>query len=195
MDTPAPFDMEGDFDVAVLGGGLPAEVEALISEAGLVRQDRDRALPLLLEAKALAPRHPATLIALYRFHFYGHDLHAAREVAWESLRVARQAIVSGAPEDRPCDDELVLSEPITDEQARFDPSVRFYLFTLKGLAYLSLRLGDVDLGRRALQVLQVLDPQDRVGGALLAHVLARAEAGLLDDDDDSLSRPLAWSTP
>ena len=206
MTPPAPFDAEGDFDVAVLGGGLPAEVEALIRDAGLIRQDRDRALPLLMEARALAPRHPATLIALYRFHFYGHDLRAAREVAWASLRVAREAIVSGAPEDRPCDDELVLSVPITDEQARFDPSVRFYLFTLKGLAYLSLRLGDLDLGRRALQVLQTLDPQDRVGGAVLAQVLARAEAGLLDDDDDDDSTvlhpqasaapsPRGWSTP
>lgn len=205
MNHSAPFDAGGDFDVAVLGGGLPAEVESLIREAGLVRADRARALPLLLRAQELAPTHPATLIALYRFHFYGHDLQAAREVAQLSLRVARQALEpqwGGS-------DALTLSVPVSDEQARFDAAVRFYLFTLKGLAYLSLRLGDIELGRRALHALQQLDPQDRVGGGVLAKVLARAEAGLLYDDDEgddaadavsvalgaNSSTPRGWSTP
>lgn len=178
------------FDSAVLGRGLPPEVEALITAAGLVRQDRDRAEPLLLQARALAPTHPATLIALYRFHFYGHRLREAREVARESLGIARAALLpAGHPDPVAAD-----LPPITDEQARFDAAVRFYLFTLKGFAYLNLRLGDIEVGRATLQELRRLDPQDRVGGAVLAVVLARAEQGQSaygddsEEDDDSRAR-------
>ncbi len=172
---------EQGFDSAVLGRGLPPEVEALIAAAGLVRQDRAQAEPLLLRARALAPSHPATLIALYRFHFYGHRLREAREVARESLGIARTALL---PADHP-DPVAADLPPISDEQARFDAAVRFYLFTLKGFAYLNLRLGDIEVGRAALQELRRLDPQDRVGGAVLAVVLARAEKNQSACGDDS----------
>jgi hypothetical protein len=178
----APLSMDADFDSAVLGGGLPPEAEALITQAGLVRSDRALAEPLLLQARALAPSHPATLIALYRFHFYGHRLPEAREIAKQSLDIGLAAL--GEPLE------------ITDEQARFDPVTRFYLFALKGFAYLSLRLGDIEAGREALVQLKALDPQDRVGAGLLTHVLARAEAGC--DPDDFDGKPIAhrgWSTP
>lgn len=156
------------FDAEVLGQGLAPEVEALIAQAGMVRSQRELAEPLLQAARALAPSHPATLIALYRFHFYGHRLREAREVAAEALAVARATLRSG----------------ITDEQARFDAAARFYLFSLKGYAYLSLRLGDLDTGRSALSELRRLDPQDHVGGAVLAVVLARAESGEADDEPE-----------
>lgn len=173
---------DADFDSAVLGGGLPPEVEALIKAAGLVRHDRAQAEPLLLKARSLAPMHPATLIALYRFHFYGHRLHEAREIAKQSLDVARAALGDAFT--------------VTDEQARFDAATRYYLFSLKGFAYLSLRLGDIEAGRRALDELRQLDPQDRVGGGLLTHVLMRAESG--DAADEAFSTPIAhrgWSKP
>lgn len=181
-DTGPGVTLMGDegFDSAVLGRGLPPEVEALIAAAGLVRQDRAQAEPLLLKARALAPTHPATLIALYRFHFYGHRLREAREVARESLGIARAALLpAGHPDPVAAD-----LPPISDEQARFDAAVRFYLFTLKGFAYLNLRLGDIEVGRAALQELRLLDPQDRVGGAVLAVVLARAEQALATHDQE-----------
>lgn len=176
--------MDADFDSAVLGGGLPPQAEALIAQAGLLRNDRALAEPLLLQARALAPSHPATLIALYRFHFYGHRLHEAREIAKQSLDIARAALGE--------------TLNITDEQARFDATTRYYLFSLKGYAYLSLRLGDIQAGKQALLALQTFDPQDRVGAGVLTHVLARAEANNEQDDGDSHSAPIAhrgWSTP
>lgn len=176
--------VELGFDMAVLGGGLPPQVESLIREAGLARQQRDIAEPLLLRARAMAPTHPATLIALYRFHFYGHRLREAREIARETLGIARSALVPGHPD--PVSAEL---PPFTDDQARFDAAVRFYLFTLKGFAYLNLRLGDHLVGRAALDELKRLDPNDRVGGAVLSVVLERASQ--TDDeaqDYDSIAR-------
>jgi tetratricopeptide (TPR) repeat protein len=188
---PAPLSRDeaeapADFDLAVLGRGLPPEAERLIAAAGLVRSDQAQAEPLLLQARALAPTHPATLIALYRFHFYGHRLREAREIAKQSLDIGRAALCPDYS------DEL----RITDEQARFDATARFYLFVLKGYAYLSLRLGDIEAGRQALNELRELDPQDRVGGGLLAHVLKRAESG--DDADETRIQPIAhrgWSQP
>lgn len=182
MTPAATSPVEADFDSAVLGGGLAPEVEALISAAGSVRHDREQAEPLLLKARAMAPTHPATLIALYRFHFYGHRLREAREISKQSMDIGRAAL----------GDELV----IDDEQARFDPAARFYLFALKGFAYLSLRLGDIEAGRQALTELRKLDPHDRVGGGLLTHVLMRAESD--EPHEEAFSTPIAhrgWSKP
>lgn len=169
------------FDDAVLGRGLPPEVEALIAQAGRVRHLPQEAEGLLLQARALAPDHPATLIALYRFHFYGHRLREARVVAEEALATARAAL---GPEFG--------SQPITEHQSRFDAAVRFFLFTLKGYAYLSLRLGEFDVGRAAIDELRQLDPDDRVGGSVLAQVLQRMGRDEDDDDTPAVRTPRGW---
>ncbi|MDP2222714.1 MAG: hypothetical protein Q8K34_21365, partial [Hydrogenophaga sp.] len=119
------------FGAGAIGGAVSPEVDALIKEAGLKGDQSDEALALLEKARALAPSHPGPLIALYRFHFYGHALNQARAVGEDALAIARSALGPNFG-DQPPDDEAL----------RHDPAVRFYLFTLKGLAYLSLRLGD-----------------------------------------------------
>jgi hypothetical protein len=120
----------------------------------------------LEQARAAAPRHPAPQIALYRFHFYGHRLAEARAVGEDALAVARFALGAHFGD-----------EPPSADATRFDASVRFYLFALKGLAYLNMRLGDMAEAHLMLGELRRLDPQDHVGAALLGHVLARHEAG------------------
>ena len=169
------------FADGAIGGGLSPQVAALITQAGLVRHLPLEALPLLEQARAAAPRHPAPLIALYRFYFYGHQLLQARAVAEDALAIARTALGLNFGD-----------EPPSDEQARYDAAVRFYLFTLKGLAYLNLRLGALDEAHLLLGELRRLDPQDHVGGALLAHILARSEKG--EDADSSAAYPVrGWS--
>ena len=56
---------------------------------------------------------------------------------------------------------------------------RFYLFTLKGYAYLQMRLGNLEEGRAAVMKLLELDPSDKVGARVLLDVLERVG---LDDD-------------
>jgi len=154
------------FGATVIGGQLAPEVEALITQAGTLRHRPEEALPLLERARALAPRHPVPLIAIYRFHFYGHALAQARAAGEDALAIARSALGPNFG-DLPPDEEVT----------RGDPAVRFYLFTLKGLAYLNLRLGDLNEARLLLGELRRLDPKDHLGGGLLSHVLARHEAG------------------
>ena len=154
------------FADGAIGGGLSPQVNALITQAGLLRHVPLEALPLLEQARAAAPRHPAPLIALYRFYFYGHQLAQARAVGEDALAIARTAL-------GPNFGDL----PPGDEATRGDAAVRFYLFTLKGLAYLNMRLGTMEEAQLMLQELRRLDPQDHVGGALLFHVLTRHEKG------------------
>ena len=169
------------FADSAIGGGLSPQVDALIKQAGLLRHLPQQALPLLTQAQAMAPRHPVPLIALYRFYFYGHQLTQARAVGEDALAIARTALGPNFGD-----------EPPSDAAARDDAAVRFYLFTLKGLAYLNLRLDDFEEARLLLGELRRLDPQDRVGGALLAQVLARHEAG--EDTDALAAYPVrGWS--
>lgn len=173
-----------DLDAAVLGAGLPLAAERCITQAGLMRQDVDAAQTLLEQAYALAPRHPATLIALYRFHFYGNRLRAAREVAVLALALAADLLTLPA---RWQDTKRVACFQ------NLQPLPRFFLFTLKGLAYLNLRLGDLEQGRVAIRKLQELDPKDVVGHSVLAVVLARMgrdDVGYEDCPDIASSRVL-----
>lgn len=169
------------FADGAIGGGLSPQVNALITQAGLLRHLPLLALPLLEQARAAAPRHPAPLIALYRFYFYGHQLAQARAVGEDALAIARTALGPNFGDIPP-----------GDEATRGDAAVRFYLFTLKGLAYLNMRLGTLDEAQLMLKELRRLDPQDHVGGALLLHVLTRHENG--DTADAPVAYPVrGWS--
>ena len=168
--------MDADFDAAVLGLAMPAGVEAALREAGARRGDAPETMAALMRAQALAPDHPAVLIAFYRHHFYGHRLDLARNVARRALVVAAHAL--GLPavwREAP-------RQPLPG--ARHDARTRFFLFLLKGYAYLSLRLGEGSEARDALALLRDVDPQDCVGAAMLEAVRQRAEATPPDDDDD-----------
>jgi len=169
---------EPDFDAldaAVLGQGLPVEAERLIARAGLIRNQVREAQALLEAAWQLAPKHPATLIALYRFHFYGNRLSEAREIALLAMSMASSAL--GVSQDW----TQVRSHPRFEA---LEALPRFYLFSLKGFAYLSLRLGEIELGSLILAKLQELDPKNRVGHAVLAEVIARIGREDADYDDE-----------
>jgi len=164
-----------DFDDAVLGHGLRFEVEQALSEAGASRADPPRAMAALMRACRLEPEHPAVLIAFYRYYFYGHRLRLARAVSRKALVVGARSL--GLP---------LLWREVPDTAlpgAGDDVATRFYLWVLKGYAYLSLRLDDPVEARDALAKLRALDPDDRVGAALLEAVRQRRERSGSDDDE------------
>lgn len=173
---PALDSVSSAFGVGAIGGAASPEVDAWIAQAGLLRERPEEAMALLEKARAAAPSHPGPLIALYRFHFYGHRLTEARAAGEDALAIARTAL---GPDfgDR----------PPPDEAARHDAAVRFYLFTLKGLAYLNMRLGAMEEARTLLRELRRLDPRDNVGGSLLSHVLARHATSELPGSGESLA--------
>ena len=188
------MDAGSDFDDAVLGHGLPPAAEQALREAGAARGNPTAVMSALMRACTLAPEHPAVLIAFYRHYFYSHRLRLARTVARKSLVVAARAL------DLPPLWRDVPDQPLAG--ALDHPTTRFYLWILKGLAYLSLRLDDPLEARDALAKLRVLDPDDRVGAALLEALRQRryrvgADGGGAEDGDDGPALPVfgaaAWA--
>jgi hypothetical protein len=168
--------MDADFDTAVLGLAMPPGVEAALREAGSHRGDAAGTMAALMRAQALAPEHPAVLIAFYRHYFYSHRPMLARNVARRALAVGARAL------GLPMVWREVPRQPLPG--ARHDAATRFFLFALKGYAYLSLRLHDPVEARDALALLRAVDPQDCVGAAVLEAVRRRALASLVAPPDD-----------
>lgn len=157
---------------ALLGHGLPSEAEQHLSEAGLSYHCDDLAESHLREAEALAPGHAAVLIGLYRFYFYKGRLA-------EALEIAKRCLAKAIEEnDLPNDWRAVRARDA--EFSRYENMLpRFFLFSLKGYAYLQMRLGRTDEGRLAVEKLLELDPSDKVGARVLLNVLDR-----IGQDDD-----------
>jgi tetratricopeptide (TPR) repeat protein len=164
---------EAWLESACMGHGLPEKVRALLDAAGQAWQDEPLAESLLRDAADAAPDHAAVYIARYRFYFYKNRLADALAVARECL--AKAARDNALPED------WRAVEPGSLSADDFAILPRFYLFTLKGYAYLNMRLGDLEEGASALAKLQELDPADQLGGSVLRGVLERLGR---DDDDD-----------
>jgi hypothetical protein len=158
---------------AVLGQGLPADAERHLREAGLAYADDEVAEGHLRAARAIAPDHAAVLIAFYRFYFYKGRLAEALEIA--------RACLEKAAGDLGLDADW---RQVRRRDAEFDTYdavlPRFYLFTLKGYAYLQMRLGNVAEGRDAAMKVQELDRGDKLGAKVLLGVLDRM--GKADDD-------------
>jgi tetratricopeptide (TPR) repeat protein len=151
---------------ALLGEGLPADAEWHLGEAGRSYHLDELAEAHLRRAEAIAPGHAAVLIGLYRFYFYKGRLAEALEVAEACLKKALYE--NRLPADwryvRPGDAAFGRYEEILP---------RFFLFTLKGYAYLRMRLGDLEEGRAAVLKLLELDPGDKIGAKVLLDVLGR----------------------
>lgn len=173
QDRPQPSRIEeAVLANALLGGGLPPEAERHLCQAGLSYHLSDVAEGHLREAEALAPGHATVLIGLYRFYFYKGRLGDALGVAKACLeKAARENNLAPNWRDVKAGDALF---------GRYEEMLpRFYLFTLKGYAYLQMRLGNLGEGRDAARKLLELDPSDKVGARVLLDVV---ESKGQDDD-------------
>ena len=157
---------------AVLGAGLPEAAERHLRLAASFYRDEDVAESHLWQAKAAAPDHPAVLIGLYRFYFYKNRLV-------EALSVSRACLEKAAKDNGLSPDwrEVRSTDAAFADFGAVLP--RFYLFTLKGYAYLNMRLGHIEEGRAAVAKLLELDPGDKIGAKVLLGVLDR-----MGRDDD-----------
>ena len=159
--------------VICCAAGLPDAARDALEAAGRDYPDEALCRAHLARAQDLAPDHPAVLIGLYRFHFYGGRLRETLAVGLRCLDWAAKA--ANLQPDwravRPGD------APFGDFAAALP---RFYLFCLKGCGYLNLRLGESAAGQAMLEKLAELDPGDKLGGRVLLQVVERQGR---DDDD------------
>lgn len=152
------------------GFEVPDEVDSLIQEAIQCYHDTARAERTLWNAYEQAPECLSVYIALYKFYFTKRDIEQAEQAALIGLdEAARQGGF--------INDWRKLTAQSTDWSGVKSPQ-RFFLYTLKALAFIRLRLGKLDNARAILQKLAELDPDDRVGSSVIADLaLGLAEAG------------------
>jgi hypothetical protein len=162
------------FASPLLGGSLPAEAERHLEKASLSYHLTDIAETHLQAAHALAPDHAAVLIAFYRFYFYKGRLFEALQISRACIRKALQENVL-EPDWR----EIQADDAPFGEWDALVP--RFFLFSLKGYAYLNMRLGYFAEGRLAAEKLLELDVRDRIGARVLLDVLDRMDRDLDDE--------------
>ncbi len=156
-------------DCACLGGLLLPAVAADLQNAAASYEKDEVAESFLAQAFARAPDHPAVHIALYRFYFYKNRLQEALLVAERCL--AKIASDLGLPLD--WRDVAPGHAVFAGHETSYAAAPRFYLFTLKGCAYLNMRLGNLELGEALLSRLIALDPVDRLNGSVLRGVIER----------------------
>ena len=143
-----------------------AGVKEMIATAAENYANGDAELPLL-KAYFLAPESLNVLVALNRFYYYQHRLEDALTATTKALVIIRPKI--SFPEDWR---ELQLSH-INDAPANLLTQVRLYLFTLKAIGFLNMRLENLDLSQGIFEKLVALDSKDRIGAKGLLELVVK----------------------
>lgn len=148
-------------------GEVPCAVNDILQQGvSLYRHDRGAADARFRDALALDPTALATYFCLYKIHTYQGHIDEALAVAHGGLaEAARQAGLGG-------DWTAWRSEQLADVAG---PPARFALYTLKALAFIHLRRGEIAACEACLAKLAELGQMDLVGGSVVAD-LARAIA-------------------
>ncbi|MBX3605735.1 MAG: hypothetical protein KF788_10695 [Piscinibacter sp.] len=154
----------GESSDEFFGGAVPPAVRDLLHQAA-------RAAPagrsaLLWSAQAIAPPCLAVYYALYKHHAGRREFELAERAAWRGLQEA--AAQAGL------DDDWRRVQPPLTADVRASRAGRFWLFTLKALAFIHLRTDRPAQAQALLETLQACDPQAGNGSEVTAALLAAA---------------------
>jgi len=158
----------GDSADDFFGGEVPPSVRGLLHQAA--KAPRSDVGPLLWTAQAIEPRCLATYYALYKHHAGRREFADAERAASRGL--AEAALQAGLPIDW----RVVQLTQFDALPADAAIPARFWLFTLKALAFIALRSGRPADARALLARLEALDPQASVGNEVTSLLLQAAEA-------------------
>lgn len=126
--------------------------------------DENLAERTLLQVRERYPAQHAIHIALYKFYIAHDRLDDAHKILTEALSVVAKAC--GIPPD------WRVLDSATFQRSSPQAGVEVYLYCLRALSELLLRLGDSNESYRILEKLYEIDPHDRVATAI-ARELAR----------------------
>lgn len=149
---------------AFFGGEVPPVAHALLHRAALT--SGHEVGTLLWTAQALAPQALGVYYALYKHHAGRRELALAERAAQRGLlEAARQAGL-------PADWRTLRPEQLpAGVDFRGHGAARFWLFTLKALAFIALRSQRPEEARVLLRQISSLDPQAQIGGEVIAALL------------------------
>jgi tetratricopeptide (TPR) repeat protein len=146
------------------------EVQDLIKFASELYAQGEAELPLL-KAYLRAPESLNVLVALNRFYYYQHRLTETLIISEKALGLIQSGI------DLPEDWRLLEMSHISNAPDQTLSRIRLYLFTLKSIGFLNMRLENLDLSRSIFEKLVAVDIKDRIGAkGLLELVLQRQQA-------------------
>lgn len=151
-------------------GGVSGPVRELLQRAAAA--PRGEAAALLWTAHALAPQALGICYALYKLHAGLREFEPAERAARRGLvEAARQAGL-------PADWRAVTRESLPPGLGfAGNGPARFWLFTLKALAFLALRQQRPDEAHALLARITELDGGARIGDEVIAALLASVNGG------------------
>jgi len=145
--------------LALYGGDASPVIAQLLQNAMAAYQHTSRAEAILWSAQAIDPACLPVYFALYKFYFYKFRLPDAEKVALMGLNTAARQ--GGFPA------EWSLLTPSSASWHSAQGAQHFYLFTLKALAFIRLRMGKREQSLAMLDKLRELDPADSVGSSVI----------------------------
>ncbi|MEI6067718.1 MAG: hypothetical protein WCP96_10280 [Methylococcaceae bacterium] len=143
-------------------------VKEMIATAAENYATGEAELPLL-KAYFLAPESLNVLVALNRFYYYQHRLEEALCATLKALAVIRPLIAF------PDDWRELQPSHITNTPADLLTQVRLYLFTLKAVGFLNMRLNNLDVSQHIFEKLVGLDSKDRIGAKGLLELVVKRQ--------------------
>jgi hypothetical protein len=143
------------------GSDVGPAVHALLHRAAASVPDDRTAL--LWSAQALAPTCLATYYVLYKHHAGRREFELAERAASRGLQEA--AVQAGLNKDW-----RAVPAPLPAALCQTEPG-RFWLFTLKALAFINLRGGRPEVARELLAHLEACAPDAHIGGDVTAALL------------------------
>ena len=149
-------------------GDVPEHVDLKLQAAVAARESPETCEALLWEAHQLGPRALPVFYALYKVYFNQKRLAEAERAALIGLDAAAHHL--GVSTDW---------RALTPDSAAdwtVEGAARFYLFTMKALAFINLRRDKPDVAAQLLAKLAELDPTDHVGYGVIA-LLAKGGEG------------------
>jgi len=151
-------------------GGVSGPVRDLLHRAAAA--PRGEVGPLLWTAHAFAPHALGIYHALYK-------LHAGQREFEQAERAARRGLAEAARQAGLPDDWRAVTPASLPPRLDFGGNgpARFWLFTLKALAFLALRQQRPDEAHELLARIAELDPGARIGDEVVAALLASVNGG------------------
>ncbi|NOT10278.1 MAG: hypothetical protein HOP23_00325 [Methylococcaceae bacterium] len=146
-----------------------AGVKEMIASAAEHYATGEAELPLL-KAYFLAPDSLNVLVALNRFYYYQHRLQEALIATQKALVVIRSEL------SFPADWRLLEISHLSETPAHLITRVRLYLFTLKAIGFLNMRLENLDLSEAIFEKLVKLDSKNRIGAQGLLELVIQRKA-------------------
>lgn len=137
-------------------------VSRLLQDAAQCYAQTHRAESLLWTAQVIDPHCLPVFFALYKFYFY-------KGMLVEAERVTRAALLESARQAGFDPEWCELTRSSSDWDDRQGPQ-HFYLFSLKALAFIALRLGRSNESEAILAKLGEIDPQDSVGASVIREI-------------------------